>query len=97
MLQPVPPGFAGRPTAGRIGAPVDGGQDGEAPPPDGSGWQPLDEGELYRLWRDATDDSIGADLTRVRALTPVTHPSHRPLLQFWIHAMEQLEHWLRDR
>ena len=63
----------------------------------GQGWVPLDEGELYRLWRDATDDSIGADLARIRALAPGVHPAHRPLLRYWTEALEQLEHWLRDR
>lgn len=97
VLQPVPPGFSERPAAGRIGAPVEGGQDGGGSAPDGGGWHPLDEGELYRLWRDATEESIGSDLARVRGLAAVTHPDHRPLLQFWTEAMEQLEHWLRDR
>lgn len=97
VLQPVPPGFSERSAAGRIGAARDGGQGGEELSAEAGVWQPLDEGELYRMWRDATEDSIGSDLARMRGLTAVTHPAHRPLLQFWTEALEQLEHWLRDR
>lgn len=93
----MPPGFAERPAAGRIGVPMDGGQDGGGVQPADGSWLSLDEGELYRLWRDATGESIGGDLARVRILAGEIHPSHRPLLQYWTQAMEQLEHWLRDR
>lgn len=88
----MPPGFAQRPAAGRIGDGGEEGQDNEGLP-----GTLLDEEALYRRWRDATEASIGADLRHIRTLMEQAHPAHLPLLDYWMAALEQLEHWLRDR
>lgn len=65
---------------------------------DGQGGPPaFDEEELHRMWLEATPESIGPDVARVRGLLDRAPPSHRPLLGYWLGALEQLEHWLRDR
>lgn len=49
------------------------------------------------MWREATPESIGPDVQRLRELLRSAGAEHRPLLQYWLEALEILENWLRDR
>jgi hypothetical protein len=49
------------------------------------------------MWREATPESIGEDVQRLKGLVDSAPPEHRPMLAYWLEALEVLEHWLRDR
>jgi len=59
--------------------------------------RPMTEAELRRMWLEATPDSIGADVARVRALVDSTPPEEQEVVRFYLASLERLEHWLRDR
>lgn len=49
------------------------------------------------MWQQATPESIGGDVERLRGLVESAPPEQRPLMTYWLEALEVLEFWLRDR
>lgn len=88
LSPPGPPGYALRPLPPTIGGDGTGGQGGR---------EPFDDEEFHRIWREATPESIGRDVERMKGLLDAAVPEHRPLLAYWLEALEVLEYWLRDR